>query len=85
MTSQPCHPPPPPPKPPKNTHPETRGICKTLEKRCRLYHLYIKPDSITDFIDILNKFHENIKFTYEGEFNGKKPFLEVLLMRRLEN
>ena len=32
---------------------------------------YIKPDFITDVIDILNKFHENIKFTYEVKHNGK--------------
>ena len=32
---------------------------------------YIKPDFITDIIDILNKFHENIEFTYEVEHNGK--------------
>ena len=32
---------------------------------------YIKPDFITDVIDILNKFHQNIKFTYEVERNGK--------------
>ena len=32
---------------------------------------YIKPDFITDVIDILNKFHQNIKFTYEVDHNGK--------------
>ena len=31
--------------------------------------------------DILNKFHENIKFTYEVEHNGKISFSDVLLMR----
>ena len=41
----------------------------------------IKPAFITDFIKILNKFHENIKFTYEIERNGKISFLGVLLMR----
>ena len=42
---------------------------------------YIKLDFITNVIDILNKFHENIKFTYEVEHNGKISFLDVLLMR----
>ena len=42
---------------------------------------YIKPDFITDDISILNKFHQNIKFTYEVEDNGKISFLDVLLMR----
>ena len=41
---------------------------------------YIKPDFITNVIDILNKFHQNIKFTYEVEHNGKISFLDVLLM-----
>ena len=42
---------------------------------------YIKPDLTTNVIDILNKFHQNIKFTYEVEHNGKISFLDVLLMR----
>ena len=42
---------------------------------------YIKPDVITNVIDILNNFHQNIKFTYEVEHNGKISFLDVLLMR----
>ena len=42
---------------------------------------YIKPDFITNNIDILNKFHQNIKFTYEVQHNGKIPFLAVLSMR----
>ena len=32
---------------------------------------YIKSNFIRDVTDILNKFHENIKFTYEVEHNGK--------------
>ena len=47
--------------------------------------LYIKPDFITDIIDILNKFHENIKFTYEVGHNGKISFLDFLLMRNNGN
>ena len=42
---------------------------------------YIKREFITNVIDILNKFHQNIKFTYEVEHNGKISFLDVLLMR----
>ena len=34
-----------------------------------------------DVNNILNKFHENIKFTNEGEHNGKISFLDVLLMK----
>ena len=36
---------------------------------------YIKPDFITNVIDILNKFHQNIKFTYDVERNGKISYL----------
>ena len=42
---------------------------------------YIKTDSITRVLDILNGFHKNIKFTYELASNGKISFLDVLLIR----
>ena len=42
---------------------------------------YIKPHFIANVIDILNKFHQNIKFTFEVKHNGKISFLDVLLMR----
>ena len=29
----------------------------------------------------LNKFHENIKFTYKDEYDGKISLLDILLMR----
>ena len=45
---------------------------------------YIEPDFITDVINILNKFHKNIKFTFKVERNGKISFLDVLLMRNNE-
>ena len=38
-------------------------------------------DSITNVIDILNKLHQNIKFTYKVEHNGKILFLDALLIR----
>ena len=44
-------------------------------------NFYIKPEFITDIINVLNGFHENIKFTYEVEHNGKISFLEVVLVR----
>ena len=42
---------------------------------------YIKLDFITNVIDILSKFHQNIKFKHEVEYNGKISFLDVLLIR----
>ena len=42
---------------------------------------YIKPDFITNVVDILNEFHQNIKFTYEVEHKGTISFLDVLLIR----
>ena len=42
---------------------------------------YIKPDFITNVIDILDKFDQNITFTYEAEHGSKILFLDVLLMR----
>ena len=38
-----------------------------------------------DVIDILNKYHENIKFTYAVEHNGKCSFLDTILMGIMEN
>ena len=48
---------------------------------------YIKPDFTTDVVNILNKYHENIKITYAVEHNGKISLLDTLLMgnnRKLE-
>ena len=42
---------------------------------------YIKPDFITNVIDILKKFYQKKEFTSKVEHNGKISFLDVLLMR----
>ena len=42
---------------------------------------YIKPEFITNVINTLNKFYQNIKFPCNVEHNRKISFLEVLLMR----
>ena len=61
--------------------PELEKFMKPLKRYVDDTITYIKPDFITNVIDILNKFHQNIKFTYEVEHNGKISFLDVLLMR----
>ena len=42
---------------------------------------YITPDSLMDIINILNKFYENIKFTYKKEHDSKISSSDVLVMR----
>ena len=61
--------------------PELEKFMKPLKRYVNDTITYIKPDLITDVIDILNRFHQNIKFTYEVEHNRKISFLVVLLMR----
>ena len=61
--------------------PELEKFMKTSKRYVDDTITYIKPDFITNVIDNLNKFHQNIKFTYEVEHNGKISFLDVLLMR----
>ena len=61
--------------------PELEKFMKPWEKNVDDTINYIKPDFITNVIDILNKFHQKIKFTYEVEHNGKISFLVVLLMK----
>ena len=63
----------------KNTHARARKIYETLGQICRWHYLLNKSDFTTDVINILNKFHQNIKFTYDVEQNAK-IFLDVLLI-----
>ena len=42
---------------------------------------YIKRGSIINVINILTKFHQNVKFTYEIRHNVKISHLDVLVMR----
>ena len=41
---------------------------------------YIKEESIEHVLSKLNGYHDNIEFTYEIEYNGKLPLLDVLLI-----
>ena len=65
-----------------------RTLVLELQKFMKLWKIYVdytiayvKPDFISNVIGILNKFYENIKFTYEVERNGKISFLDILLIR----
>ena len=57
--------------------PELEKFMKPWKRYIDYTITYIKPDVITHVINILNKFHENIKFTYEVEHYGKISFLDV--------
>lgn len=57
--------------------PELEKFMKPWKRSIDYTITYIKPDVITHVINILNKFHENIKFTYEVEHYGKISFLDV--------
>ena len=46
---------------------------------------FMKNDSIVYVLDQLNNFHEQIQFTYEVEHNNKVPFLDVLLIKNINN
>ena len=65
----------------RNFMPELEKFMKPWKRYVDNTIIYIKPDFITNVTDILNEFHQNIKFTYEVEHNGKMSFLDVLLMR----
>ena len=42
---------------------------------------FVKKDLIKFFLDTLNNFHKNIKFTFEEEIDGTFSFLNVRLVR----
>ena len=63
-----------------------RAVIPVLEKfmkPCKKYVddtiAYIKQDSIKDVISILNKFHENIKFTFELEHDDTHTILSLFI------
>ena len=64
----------------KTLMPELEKFMKPWERYVDGSITYLKPDFISNVFDILNKFNQNIKFTYEVEHNGKMSFLGVLLM-----
>ena len=57
------------PKPEKFIKSRKRNVVDTIT--------YNKPVFITDVIDILNKFHKNVKFTYEVGHNDRTSSLDV--------
>ena len=64
----------------KTLMPELEKFMKPWKRYVDGSITYLKPDFISNVFDILNKFNQNIKFTYEVEHNGKMSFLRVLLM-----
>ena len=64
----------------KTLMPELEKFMKPWKRYVDGSITYLKPDFISNVFDILNKFNQNIKFTYEVEHNGKMSFLSVLLM-----
>ena len=66
-------------------------IEENLEREGRLPSLYRRYDTLTimpnvetvsNFLDTLNKAHSSVKFTMETECNGMLPFLGIQLMNR---
>ena len=43
---------------------------------------FVKKNRISDVVQKINSFHQNIKFTHETEEQQKIPFLDVLLKKR---
>ena len=64
----------------KTLMPELEKFMKPWKRYVDGSITYLKPDFISNVFDILNKFNQNIKFTYEVEHNGKMSFLGVLLV-----
>lgn len=48
-------------------------------------YAYIKPNKITQLLNILNFSHPKLQFTYESEENNNISFLEILVKKRSNN
>ena len=44
---------------------------------------FLKNDSIDYILEQLNSFHEKIQFTFEVENNNRLPFLDALLIKKI--
>ena len=64
----------------KNTDARIREITKPLKRYVDDTITYIKPDLVTNIIDILNRFHQKIKSAYEVEYIDKISFLDVFII-----
>ena len=42
----------------------------------------VKEGSINHVLQRLNSFHPNIQFTFETEFSGRIPFLDILIIKK---
>ena len=51
--------------------PKLENLIKSWKRYIDNTITYITPDSLMDIINILNKFYENIKFTYKKEHDSK--------------
>ena len=60
--------------------PKMEKFLKTWKRYVDYTITYIKSNFITGVINILNKNHENIKFTYKVESDVSISFLHDLLM-----
>lgn len=71
---------------------EDSGL-KSIVHGCKLYKRYVddifciidKEKSHVDLLRVANAAHPNVKFTCELEENDKLAFLDVLLIRRVDN
>lgn len=61
--------------------PKLENLIKSWKRYIDNTITYITPDSLMDIINILNKFYENIKFTYKKEHDSKISSSDVLIMR----
>ncbi|XP_058446374.1 uncharacterized protein LOC131427320 [Malaya genurostris] len=45
----------------------------------------IKRNDLSNFLEIINNLHKNIKFTYEEEKDNSLPFLDILIVREAKS